>query len=305
VTRVYDLAMTHQLDADDFFIHRVQQHCAERGLNFFLIEPLWVEAFFDQLQRGKVWPRALLNMHSEHHQPADIYHRLVKLAAEKGAKVIDPPDAALAAFNKANLHPRLEAAGLRVPPTLIVKREEAAGFRMSDADRERLGSPFVIKPAMGYGKRGVILDATAESDLARSVAAWPDEHYLVQQRIIPRWLMGLPAYFRVYFVFGAIWLCWWNCFTDHYRLVTPTEQEQFALDPLREIAGRIASLTGMNFFSSEVAQVESGEFIVIDYVNDQCHLLTQTADPRMGVPDELVAAIAKQLVEAAQALIRK
>jgi hypothetical protein len=26
--------MTHKLDADDFFIQRIQQHCAERGLNF-------------------------------------------------------------------------------------------------------------------------------------------------------------------------------------------------------------------------------------------------------------------------------
>ena len=37
MTRTYDLVMTHKLDADDFFIHRVQQHCAERGLNSFLV----------------------------------------------------------------------------------------------------------------------------------------------------------------------------------------------------------------------------------------------------------------------------
>src|SRR5216117_2457567 len=88
--RTYDLVMTHKLDADDFFIHCVQRNCAEARLNFFLVEPLWVEAFFEQFKNGKIWPRALLNMHSEHHQPDEIYHRLVKLAAERGSFVIDP-----------------------------------------------------------------------------------------------------------------------------------------------------------------------------------------------------------------------
>src|SRR5882672_2479623 len=107
--------MTHKLDADDFFIHCIQRLCAEARLNFFLIEPVWVEMFLNLLQQGRVWSRALLNMHSEHHLPDDIYHRLVKLAAERGTQVIDPPDRALAAFDKARLHPRLVAAGVPVP----------------------------------------------------------------------------------------------------------------------------------------------------------------------------------------------
>jgi hypothetical protein len=297
--------MTHQLDADDFFIHRVQQHCAERGLNFFLIEPLWVESFLTQFAAGKIWARVLLNMHSEHHLPEDVYHRLIRVAAEKGTKVIDPLDKALGAFNKASLHPRLVVAGLKVPPTIIVPREQTADFQLTDADRQLLGSPFVIKPGMGYGRRGVILDATSEADLARSVAAWPDGHYLLQRRIVPQWLLGLPAYFRVYYVFGTVWYCWWNCYTDRYRMVSQTEMEQFGLAPLRDIACAIAALTGMNFFSSEVAQTESKDFVVIDYVNDQCHLLTQSANPNMGVPDELVAAIARRLVEGALQLMER
>jgi hypothetical protein len=61
----------------------------------------------------------------------------------------------------------------------------------------------------------------------------------------------------------------------------------------------------MRFFSSEIAQVESGEFVVIDYVNDQCHMLSQSADPQKGVPDALVRAIAAKLVSGAKALIEQ
>jgi hypothetical protein len=304
VTRVYDLVMTHKLDADDMFIHHVQRHCADASLNFFLIEPLWVEAFYSLLKDGKVWPRVLLNMHSEHHLPDDIYHRLVKLASERNCLVIDPLDRALAAFDKSRLHPKLVKAGIPVPFTVIVPRDRPPDWRLTDAERAALGSPFVIKPGMGYGRRGLVQDAANESDLDRSIAAWPDERYLVQRRIIPGRRGDAPLYWRAYFVFGTIWLSWWNCENDHYRMVSPEERTELNLDRLEDLVRRIAALTGMTFFSSEIAQSADGELVVIDYVNDQCHLLSQSAHPQMGVPDELVAAIAKRIVDAARDAIR-
>jgi hypothetical protein len=303
VVRTYDVVMTHKLDADDFFIHRVQQHCAERGLNLFLIEPLWVERFLELFERGEVWARVLLNMHSEHHDATDIYHRLIRLAHERNTRVVDPPDVALAAFDKARLHPRLVEAGLSVPPSIIVPREQVEGLVLSEADLALLGSPFIVKPALGYGRRGLVLDATGPADVARSAATWPDTQYLLQRRILPRALKGEPAYFRVYSVFGSIWCCWWNCYTDRYRMMLEEEEESLRLTPLREIVSKVAALTGMSFFSSEVALTEAGEFVLIDYVNDQCHMLSQSSNPQMGVPDALVAAIAKRLVEGAAGLL--
>jgi hypothetical protein len=295
--------MTHKLDSDDFFIHSIQRLCAEAGLNFFLIEPLWVESFFLQLQLGNVWPRVLLNMHSEHHQPNEIYHRLVRLAARRNTRVIDPPETALAAFDKARVHPRLLSAGLHLPYTVIVPADQIASFRLSEAQRGELGSPFVVKPSLGYGRKGVIMDAVSEGDLKRSAADWPDPNYLLQRRIVPRSLGACPAYYRVFYVFGSTWVSWWNCFTDNYRLTTAQEFKEFALQPLEDIIRRVAALTGMTFFSSEIAQVESGEYVLIDYVNDQCHMLSQTANPKIGVPDELVLAIARRLVEAVKQMI--
>jgi hypothetical protein len=297
--RTYDFVMTHKLDADDFFIHRVQQRCAERGWNFFLVEPLWVDVFFERMLKGRVDVRVLLNMHSEHHQPDDIYHRLVRLAFERKAQVVDPPDVALAAFDKARIHPRLEAAGFTVPYTLLVPAHEVARFRLTPEAHARLGSPFVVKPSLGYGKAGVILDAQSELDLQRSIEKWPDPVYLMQRRIVPCSIQGEPAYFRVFYAFGSVWCCWWNCYTDHYSILRPEQIDQHGLHPLREIVCRLADLTRMQFFSSEIALTESGDFVLIDYVNDQCHMLTQSANPRMGVPDEVVAGIARALVDGA------
>lgn len=295
--------MTHKLDADDLFIHSIQRCCAEARLNFYLIEPVWIDCFYEALNSGRIWPRVLLNMNSEHHLPDEPFHKLVRLAAEKHVQIIDPPDIARAAFDKARLHSPLIGCGIHVPYTVFVPREQIGQFTLSAEHRQALGSPFVIKPSMGYGRRGVIMDATSEADLSKSAAGWADANYLLQRRIVPKQLNGLPAYFRVFFVFNSLWVTWWNCYTDNYRMVTPQEAIDFGLKPLEEITRQIAALTRMNFFSSEIVLVESGEFIVIDYMNDQCHMLSQSADPQKGVPDDLVTAIAARLVAASKELI--
>lgn len=111
--------------------------------------------------------------------------------------------------------------------------------------------PFVIKPSLGYGRRGVLLEATGEADLERSRTAWPDPRYLLQRRITPRLAGAEPLYFRGYHAFGRVWLCWWNCFTDRYRLVTAAEHVEWKLDALETLVRRVAELTGMQFFPAK------------------------------------------------------
>lgn len=296
--------MTHKLDADDYFIHRVQEACARLGMRFFLIEPLWAEAYLLALERKEVWSKVVLNMHSEHHDPKEIFHRIIRRSHELGAKVIDPPDVAMAACHKAMAHQRLLSAGLLLPHTLIVDQlPDGKWPELTPEELAVLEPPFVIKPALGYGRKGVMLNATGLEDLKQAAKSWPWGPYLLQRRIVPRTIAGEPAYFRVYHVFGSTWISWWNCFTDRYRLVTPEEEKEHQLSGLHQLALRLATTTGMNFFSTEIAQTEAGESVLIDYVNDQCHLLTQTASPHNGVPDVLVNAIAQKLVEAASRLL--
>lgn len=160
-----------------------------------------------------------------------------------------------------------------------------------------LGSPFVLKPSLGYGRKGVVLDATGPADVARSLAAWPNRTLLAQRRIVPADLEGCPAYFRVYHVAGRTWACWWNCFTDGYRELSAEEEDRFRLADLHRITRCIAEVSGLILFSTEICRQADGQFVVIDYVNDQVHLLTQSSAPAMGMPDRIVGEIADALVE--------
>lgn len=304
MTRTYDVVMTHRLDTDDFFILEVQRACAAARCSFFLIEPTWVRAFHEAVEAGLVRARVLLNLHSEHHLPDDPFHRLVRLLHAKGTRVVDPPDSALAAFDKSRMHGVLAAAGLMVPPTLLVRAGEVGHRGLTTEERALLGGRFVIKPSLGYGRRGVILDAESEADLARAAVLWPDPVYLLQRRMVPRREAGRPVYLRGFHVFGSVWLCWWDCDSDRYQLLGPGDWERHQLGLVEALVRRIAGLSGMQFFSSEFMQLEDRSWCVIDYVNDQCHMLTQSADPRIGVPDLLVSSVARRLVDGALAALR-
>ncbi len=307
MARVFDLAMTHGLDSDDFFIHRIQERCAQLGMNFFLIEPIWLEPFRFQFEQGNLSVRVLLNMHSEHHNPSDPFLRLIHSAAEKGVMMIDDPRVALDAFDKARFHARLVREGMPVPTTVIVGHEELSGYEFTPGLFAALGSTFVIKPAKGYGRRGVVLNASAPEDLRRSAAAWPDSHYLLQERIRPRLVNDQPMYFRAFHVFGKIHVCLWNCFTDAYsREIDSTDAEfKDCHGRITELVNKLASLCGMKFFSTEIAIDGENKIFLIDYVNDQCHMLTKSSSPGNGVPDDLVRAVAFGLVEGARSLIRQ
>jgi hypothetical protein len=63
---------------------------------------------------------------------------------------------------------------------------------------------------------------------------------------------------------------------------------------LREITLKIARISQLDLFSSEIAQTPLGEFIVVDYINDPVDLRLQSITCE-GVPDNIVQAIATKI----------
>jgi hypothetical protein len=123
---------------------------------------------------------------------------------------------------------------------------------------------------------------------------YPAEPYLLQANIEPVHLNGRPAWFRIIYCAGRVYPCWWNVSTHVYQLVSFEEEIAHGLSPLHRIVARIAAVSGLELFSTEIALTANGEFIAIDYVNDPLDLRLQSkaAD---GVPDDIVRDIAERL----------
>jgi hypothetical protein len=122
------------------------------------------------------------------------------------------------------------------------------------------------------------------------------DRYLLQAPIVPKELDSRRAWFRVLYCGGAIYPCWWNTQTKVYIPVTPAEEERYNLGSLKMITGTIAQLSNLDLFSTEIALVPDGHFVVVDYVNDQPDLRLQSKAVD-GVPDTIVQDIALRIIE--------
>lgn len=79
-------------------------------------------------------------------------------------------------------------------------------------------------------------------------------------------------------------------------MITSYEEEKYCLTPLREITSAIARVCNLDIFSTEIALTQDGNFIVVDYVNDQIDMRLQSKAVD-GVPNEVVQDVAEQLTD--------
>ena len=68
------------------------------------------------------------------------------------------------------------------------------------------------------------------------------------------------------------------------------------LGELYDMAVRIANVSRLHLFSTEIALTPDGQFLAVDYVNDQIDLRLQS-QAQDGVPDAIVWDICRRLAE--------
>ncbi len=314
VRRVVDLCVGQRADGDAFS-RWVREASALRGLSCEVLHEDVVEAAHAAVCAGRLRVGFLLDLTARWWHFDDPYVQLCYAVKDAGGLVIGDPDTAMMADHKAVTHHRLVRAGIPVPPTLVLRRW-MPDREPTREERKLLGDRVVIKPARGWGCQGVVMDARAElSEIARARDYDRTDDYLIQKqvdyvRLVDDLGVERPAWWRVLYVFGEIIPCWWSPEDGYYRLVSLREMWTHELLPLARLAGEIARITGMQFFSTEIClaaeraapdalyQAGGRPFYVIDYVNDQCDLRVQSVDPA-GPPDEVVQHLAERFAELA------
>jgi len=300
--RVIDLCIGWGPWPGDTFLDLLRKHCAIRRLRCLVCRGENVRSVIRGVEAGRLRVLTCLDLEADFEDPDDLYARLCYAAKDSGAFLINEPDAAKAAQNKAVVHYNFVRAGIPVPYTVVVRNWEPADFRLTRRERTRLGRPFIIKPARGYGKQGVVrVDRGSVREIARARRYDRGDDFLLQQLVEPVWFGHRMGWFRVFYVLGEVIPCWWDTVTEHYESVTPEEVHTCRLAPLLQIARGIAESSGMTFFATEVAAVGSRSrprFADIDYINHPCDLSVRS-ETHCGVPDAVVEHIAERLAEAA------
>jgi hypothetical protein len=287
---------------DEPFLDMLGEFCGMLGIKMVACKDRNVSRVLEGVEAGRMRVLLHLDMQADYEDADDRYARLGYAVEDAGGMVVNDPDPAKACQNKAIIHYQLERAGIAVPYTAVVRNWRPATFRLTAAQKDRLGRQFIVKPARGFGKVGVVRvrhGSVKEITQARKFDRGDD--FLIQELVEPEWFGHHMGWFRVFCLLGEVIICWWDTTTQHYTPLTVADFTRFGLAPLVDMARGIASATSMRFFSTEIAVTGRGRnrrFLSIDYVNDPCDTTLQSHS-HSGLPDAVARHMAEAFAQAA------
>lgn len=287
--KIYDLAIAWNWEYDADFINGIEKHCSIKNLSTYQIRPDNLNQVMSELKNGELKFRAFFDRASDSDPD---FIPLVVFMTEFASCLINPHHLVLHAIDKATMHLEFMTSGLNVPNTIILPPyNEQKTIHLTNEELNKLGKPFVIKPANTTGGgTGVILNAQSIDDINRARMEHINDKYLVQETIIPELLEHKRGWFRVYYAFTEIIPCWWDDKTHRYTELSNEDIYKFSLQSLYDIMKTIASICKLDFFSSEIVLTEKNKFVVVDYVNEVCDMRLQSKHYD-GAIDEVVHRI--------------
>lgn len=286
----YDFCFAWNWPYDCDFVNILDQACQDKSVSLYQVTPENLTPTIDALMSEEINFFAYLDRASD---ADDSFAPLASWAREQDALRINCSQQARRAWDKAAMHRRFTRAGLGAPFTYILPSflEQPD---LAPLDLAPLGGCFAVKPAHGGGGDGVHTGLTQWEEVLAARLECPEDRYLLQSHVIPAQIEGKAAWFRIIYCTGQIFVCWWDPYTHIYIPMTEAEIQRLNLCPLLEIPEKMARLCRMELFSSEIAFTPSGQFLIVDYVNDPVDLRLQSKAAE-GVPDHVVEMVAHEL----------
>ena len=294
-----DFALLWEWEFDEDFIRILDRKCHQFGLQSYIIHRYNLADVQAQLENGDFGALIFYDRASDNDLS---FEPFVKELLKRDSKPLNEPSRLEIALDKAAMHHRLIECGIQVPFTIILSPTRD-WTKMKIGELMRLGEPFIIKPAIGGGGVGVEVNAKTLSDIVKAREGKSKEKFLLQEKVLPIHFGERRAWFRLFYVNSKVISCWWDDLTHIYERVTSEEEKVFGLERLEKETRKIAALTGLQFFSTEIAIADKETYVVVDYVNDQCDMRLKSRFPD-GVPDDVVDEIAVEIARYAQEQIK-
>ncbi len=291
----YDLALAYVWEYDTDFINLVEKKFQEAGLSTYIISDYNIDEVLELVLKRK------LHFHFYLDRAWDVderFENLGRILTRRKGTIFNPYKKVLHAIDKASMHLEFITAGLHVPYSIIIPpHSESEDLFISLEDLAQLGRPFIIKPCNTTGGGvGVVTGAETLKEIVDERVTNSDDKYLLQEKIYPKILDGRRAWFRSFWAFGKAIPVWWDDQTHLYEQILPEHYKNFRLTNLRRITRKIAEITSLDFFSTEIVLTEDDNFLLIDYVNDQCDMRMKSGHYD-GIPDNIVNDIIKNMLK--------
>ncbi|MCX7797728.1 MAG: hypothetical protein N2249_03795 [Melioribacter sp.] len=282
----YDLAISYIWEYDFEFVELIEHSFQKDGLKTFIISNYNVFEVIEDLKSKKLHFKAYLDRASD--MDSD-FEPIATILSKRKTYIINPHKKVHRFTNKSYMHKILSKKNFGLPKTIILPPYYFNhSLNITEKDLEDLGIPFIIKPAIDTGGgEGVEINAESISQIQKVRMKNQLEEYLVQEKIHPKKLGNKRAWFRIFWAFNKIIPTWWDDQTHIYETLSKEEERKYRLQQLHRITKKLARITQIDYFSTEIAVTKKNKFILIDYINDQCDMRLKSKHPD-GVPDEVI-----------------
>lgn len=282
-----DLLVLWSWEYDIEFNQLLAQACAAQTVCVAFVGEEAVAAVPQQLANGALRTRCVLDRAWD---DETLSH--VAAVGQYVPHIVNDYALARRAWNKPTLHYLLMQHGLRVPHMLILPSLLAQPV-VPEVDICQLGGKFSVKGAHSGGS-GVLSAKSSWREIVAARAQWPEDETIAQPWVEPMLFGERRAWFRLFYCLGQVMVCWADDQTHIQTPVTEDEVTCWQLQPLYDMMHEIATICGLNLFSTEIACDLHSHWVVVDYVNDPCDFRPKSTVYN-GVPDEVLGQIAQRL----------
>ncbi|MCX7875850.1 MAG: hypothetical protein N2321_06745 [Melioribacteraceae bacterium] len=282
----FDLAISFTWEYDSDFVELIEDYFQYYELKTYLIKPDNVTDVINLLQNKKIQFTALLDRASDE----DVsFIPVAQILKRRKSYIINPHNKIVKTIDKSLMHIKLQENNFKLPKTFILQSfRNDYRLTITEKDLEYIGKPFVIKPSLfSGGGEGVIKNAYTLDEIQKSRMKSPNEKFLIQEKISPTNINGKRAWFRVFWAFDTVIPTYWDDKTHIYSTLSQKEVKEKHLQQLIKITRRLAQITKLDYFSTEIALTKDHKFYLIDYINDQCDMRLKSKHID-GVPDKVV-----------------
>jgi len=291
----FDLGLAYVWEYDVDFIALIEEAFQRAGLTTFLISYYNIAEITGKVTNKELGFNFYFDRASDVEQE---FEDLGKFLNRRRVTIFNPYAKVQHAIDKASMHLEFITAGLNVPHSIIIPpHSELEEIYISIDDLAILGRPFIIKPCNTTGGGiGVVTGAESLKEVLDERVTNTHDKYILQEKIYPAFFNGKRAWFRSFWAFGEVIPVWWDDQTHLYSELTSDEINRYNLKKLTGITKKIAEITNLDFFSTEIVFTEDKKFILIDYVNDQCDMRLSSKHLD-GVPDIVVKRIINSMLK--------
>lgn len=291
----FDLAISYTWKYDFDFVELVENIFLKHGISTFVIHKKNIFDVTDAVKKNVISFKAYIDRGSDADED---FAELAEILSHSSTYIINHYDKIESSVDKAIMHKKLNNSGILTPETFIVPPFKNDGkFLLEFSSIKKIGIPFIIKPAYySGGGEGVVTNAVSIEEIINERIKFCDDNYLVQQKIYPKLIEKHRAWVRSLWIFGKPVHLIWNDLNHVYAENSAKYLKHLNINKLDSIMNKLAEISELDYFSSEIAVDENDNYYLIDYVNDQCDMRFKSKHFD-GVPDDVVEYFILRMAE--------